>query len=129
MHQAHSWKRQIWYPTPRSLGLMIVKRPGDNTSCTVSWLIVLQSNCMVQNDPSLLNGKGVHRIVIRHFRFANSPYGIGFFDCVFKTSNRLKSLLLITLGLERTFDSGSNNKRYSSRKKENFIHCSSFYKA
>ena len=83
---------------------------------------------MVQNAPSLLNAKGVHKIEVRYFRLTNTPCEIEFFVYGFKTSNRLKSLLLITLGLERTFDSGSNNKRYSSIK-ENFIHCSSFYKA
>ena len=42
-------------------------------------VITSHNNCMVQNDSSLLNAKGVHKIEIRHLDLTNPPYEIGLF--------------------------------------------------
>ena len=89
------------------------------TIINLKMLYVMEIQCMVQNNQSLLNAKGEHKIGIRHFRFANSPYEIRLFIYGFKTSNRLKNLLLITL-FRRNNRLRVNVSKENSCQKRNF---------
>ena len=70
----------------------------------IAYVHVLISLCVFQNDPSLLNAKGYIKLRYDILDLSNATYKIEIFVYGFKTSNRLKSLLLITLYLGGTFD-------------------------
>ena len=85
-----------------------------------------RDTCMVQNDPSLLNAKRRHKIEIRPFLFAFHPIRYGFLFMHSGLPLDLKSLLLISLCLERKLIKGRLSKENSSRDRK-IIHRNLLY--